>query len=245
MASAPDPATDPAADPATSGDRRSSRDDATGKSSAPARIGLTGGIGAGKSTVARTWREAGLTVIDLDAHSRAVLDTPGDGLEEAVERFGEGIRAASGTVDRPALARLVFSDPAARADLEAIVLRRVDEAVIAEEVAALQAGETLVVHDNPLLLEKRREDEYDAVVAVLARREDRIERVVRDRDRDRAYVESVMAAQVSDLERIRRADHLLLNTAAPEILRARSLVLLERLRQQRTGTADLGETPRR
>lgn len=192
------------------------------------RIGLTGGIGSGKSTVARIWREAGHRVIDLDAYSRAVLDVPGAGVEEAVARFGEQYRSADGTIDRAALARLVFADPGARADLEAIVLGRVDEAVRAEEQAAREAGETVVIHDNPLLLEKQREGEYDTVIGVLARHRDRVDRVVRDRGRDRSYVESVMAAQVTDLERIHRCDLLILNNAGLEELRERSLRALQR-----------------
>ena len=115
------------------------------------RIGLTGGIGSGKSTVARIWRETGHTVIDLDAHSRAVLDVPGAGVEEAVARFGEEYRAPDGTIDRSALASLVFADARARADLEAIVLGRVDAAVRAEEEAARAAGAALVVHDLSLI----------------------------------------------------------------------------------------------
>src|SRR5699024_4333841 len=125
-------------------------------------------------------------------------------------------RNPSGTIDRAAMARLVFGDPAARAELEGIVLSRVERAeraVAHEEAKARAAGERLVIHDNPLLLEKRGEAGYDRVITVLARREDRIARVVADRGRDRAYVESVMAAQVSDLERIRRSDRLVLNNA--------------------------------
>lgn len=198
-------------------------------SSTPRRIGLTGGIGSGKSTVAGIWREAGHRVIDLDAYSRAVLDEPGPGVEETVARFGEQYRTAGGTIDRAALARLVFADPAARADLEGIVLGRVDQAVREEEEAARAAGEAVVVHDNPLLLEKHREGEYDAVIGVIARHRDRIDRVVRDRGRDRAYVESVMAAQVTDLERIHRCDLLILNNADLSELRERSLQALHRV----------------
>ncbi|MGP9537062.1 dephospho-CoA kinase [Brachybacterium sp. AOP43-C2-M15] len=194
----------------------------------PVRLGLTGGIGSGKSTVGALWRQAGHRVIDLDAHSRAVLDVPGDGVEEAVARFGEEYRGADGTIDRGAMARLVFADDRARSDLERIVLTRVDEAVAREEAEAAAAGEPWVVHDSPLLLEKSREGDYRAVVAVLARREDRIQRVMRDRGRDRAYVESVMAAQVSDLERIRRADLLVLNTAGRDELARRALHVLGR-----------------
>lgn len=188
----------------------------------PVRLGLTGGIGSGKSTVAEIWREAGHRVIDLDAHSRRVLDEPGEGVEEAVARFGERFRGARGTIDRAALARLVFADAAARADLERIVLSRVDLAVAAEEADAARAGERVIIHDSPLLLEKQHDRDYRAVIAVLARREDRIARVVRDRGKGRDYVESIMAAQVSDLERIRRADRLVLNTADRRTLAERA-----------------------
>ncbi|MDN5685988.1 MAG: dephospho-CoA kinase [Brachybacterium sp.] len=186
------------------------------------RLGLTGGIGSGKSTVAAIWRAAGHRVIDLDAHSRAVLDVPGEGVEEAVARFGEGLRTPAGTIDRAALASIAFADPAARADLEEIVLGRVDRAVAAEEHQAADAGEPFVVHDSPLLLEKHQEAGYRAVVAVLARREDRIDRVMRDRGKDRAYVVSIMAAQVTDRDRIRRADRLVLNTSGRDVLADRA-----------------------
>lgn len=193
----------------------------------PLRLGLTGGIGSGKSTVAEAWRRAGHRVIDLDAHSRRVLDVPGDGVEETVARFGERFRTADGSIDRAAMAALVFADADARTDLERIVLSRVDAAVAREEAGAARAGEQVVVHDNPLLLEKHHDADYRAVIAVLARREDRIARVVRDRGKDRAYVESIMAAQVTDLERIRRADRLVLNTADRETLAARAHRALE------------------
>lgn len=193
----------------------------------PLRLGLTGGIGSGKSTVAALWRGAGHRVIDLDAYSRRVLDVPGGGVEEAVARFGEELRTAEGTIDRAAMARLVFADAAARADLEDLVLSRVDLAVADEEAEAARAGERVVIHDSPLLLEKHHDGDYRAVIAVLARREDRIDRVVRDRGRDRAYVESIMAAQVTDLERIRRADRLVLNSGGRETLAARALHALD------------------
>lgn len=196
------------------------------------RIGLTGGIGSGKSTVAQLWRDRGAPVIDLDAHSRAVLDLPGPGVEEAIARFGEQYRAEDGTVARTELARLVFADPAARADLEAIVLGRVEEAVRREEEQMFSEGADLVVHDSPLLLEKAqdRTGRYAEVVVVLARREDRIERIARNRGRDRAYAESVMSAQVTDLERIRRASRILLNTGDQALLARRAGRLLESLR---------------
>ncbi|WP_058233949.1 dephospho-CoA kinase [Devriesea agamarum] len=186
-------------------------------------VGLTGGIGSGKSTVASIWRGAGVPVLDLDAMSRAVLDAPGSpGAGLAIERFGSRIVAADGAIDRQALAAIVFADTRARADLEAIVLGRVD-AEVRRQHALLQAeGARLVVHDNPLLLEKRRERDYELVVAVLARREDRLLRLVSERGRSREFYESVIAAQVSDLERVRRADVLVLNTGGRDVLMDRA-----------------------
>lgn len=187
------------------------------------RIGLTGGIASGKSSAAAVLRDAGVCVIDLDEYSRQVLDVPGEGVEDAIARFGERFRAASGTIDREAMAALVFSDPQARADLERIVLGRVDEEVRRHEAEAVAAGAECVVHDNPLLFERGRDDDYVRIIAVLAPREERITRIVRDRGKDRAYALSVMAAQVSDLERIRRADRLVLNSASREQLSERTL----------------------
>lgn len=201
----------------------------------PIRIGLTGGIGSGKSTVAATWRQDGHRVIDLDVHSRAVLDVPGEGVEEAVARFGQEYRNSAGTIDRAAMARLVFADAAARADLERIVLTRVDRAAAQEEAEARAAGEPLVIHDNPLLLEKRGDGDYDAIIAILARREDRIARVMTGRDRERDYVVSVMAAQVTDLDRIRRADRLVLNNAGRHELAERARHALRSVLEARDG----------
>lgn len=190
------------------------------------RIGLTGGIGAGKSTVAALWAASSVPVIDLDALSRAVLDTPGDGVEEAVETFGESYRAPTGTIDRAAMAALVFADAQARARLETIVLTRVEAEVRAREAALVLEGCTAVVHDSPLLLEKRSDAQFDVIVAVLARREERIRRVMEDRGHTREYVESIMAAQVTDLERARRADLLIANTSDRGALERRSSAAL-------------------
>src|SRR5699024_6488207 len=96
------------------------------RATAPPRLGLTGGTGSGQAAGAARRRAAGHRVSDLAAPSRRVLDVPGQGVEEAVARFGEEFRAVDGTIDRAALARLVFADAAARADLERIVLTRVD-----------------------------------------------------------------------------------------------------------------------
>lgn len=204
------------------------------------RVGLTGGIGAGKSTVAELWRRAGVEVIDLDALSRAVLDEPGPAVEEVSARFGEQFRNPHGTIDRSRLAALVFSDAAAREDLEQIVLARVWEGVRVREAsisgqasgAAADGGgdHTLVVHDSPLLFEKGTAEKYRAVVAVLVPREDRIQRVMATRGKTRDYVESVMRAQVHDVERCEKADLLIHNHGTQTELEARAHQVLQELR---------------
>lgn len=191
------------------------------------RIGLTGGIGSGKSTVGKMWARKGHHVLDLDALSRAVLDQPGEGLDEAMARFGEQYRdSTTGTADRGALATLVFNDPAARATLESIVHRHMwAEVARLEAHLARSAPEgipLLVVHDSPLLLELGHDDHYDAIVVVLTPEEERIGRVVRERGKSRDYVEGVIRAQVSDEERRERGDIFIDNAGAPDQLEERA-----------------------
>ena len=191
------------------------------------RIGLTGGIGSGKSTVGKIWAREGHHVIDLDALSRAVLDQPGDGLEEAIAYFGEEYRdSATGTADRAALAALVFNDSRARAELEEIVHRYLWAEVarlekdLAETMAA--GASLLVVHDSPLLFELGHDAHYEAIVVVLTPDKERIDRVVRERGKTREYVEGVIRAQVSDRERHARGDVFIDNAGAPEGLETRA-----------------------
>jgi dephospho-CoA kinase len=198
------------------------------------RVGLTGGIGSGKSTVAAVLRELDVPVLDLDGLSRAALTEDDEAIVETVRRFGPGITAADGTIDRRALGALVFRDPRAKADLERIVLARVRDGAAAWDGEQEAAGRDVVVHDSPLLLEQGhdrpgpgptpadRPARYDAVIAVLARTEDRLDRLVASRDRTREHFRAVMANQVSDLERIRRATVLVLNTGDRDVLADRT-----------------------
>ncbi|SHV71182.1 Dephospho-CoA kinase [Mycobacteroides abscessus subsp. abscessus] len=191
------------------------------------RIGLTGGIGSGKSTVGKIWAREGHHMIDLDALSRAVLDQPGDGLEEAIAHFGEEYRdSATGTADRAALATLVFNDSRARAELEEIVHRHLwaEVARLEKDLAKTKAAgaSLLVVHDSPLLFELGHDAHYEAIVVVLTPEGERIDRVVRERGKTREYVEGVIRAQVSDKERQARGDVFIDNAGAPEGLETRA-----------------------
>lgn len=178
------------------------------------RIGLTGGIGSGKSTVTATLAELGALVVDADALAREVVAPGTDGLAAVVERFGPGVLAADGALDRPALASAVFGDGAARADLEGILHPR-----IAERTAQLMAGarpDQIVVHDVPLLVEKRMGAAYHLVLVVDAHPETRLERLVATRGMSPADARARMDHQASDDQRLAAADVVLSNEGTVE-----------------------------
>lgn len=142
-------------------------------------IGLTGGIASGKSTVAELLAERGAVVIDADRLARDVVEPGTPGLAAVVERFGAGVLASDGGLDRAALGRLVFADPAARRDLEAIIHPAV-RARAAELTAAAPDG-SVVVQMIPLLVETGQQDAFDFVVVVDVDPDAQLARV-RDRD---------------------------------------------------------------
>ncbi len=182
------------------------------------RIGLTGGIGSGKSTVASTLATLGAVVVDADQVAREVLEPGMPALAFVVGRFGREILAADGTVDRPALGRVVFGDPAALRDLESIT-----HPAIWARTAELVSGapeDAIVVHDMPLLVEKDMVGEYHLVVVVLAEEETRIRRLVWSRGMPESDARARVAVQADDEARVRAADVLLVNDGSEEELRA-------------------------
>ena len=172
-------------------------------------LGLTGGIAAGKSVVARRLVELGAVHVDADVLAREVVEPGTPGLAAIAERFGPGVIAADGSLDRPALGAIVFSDDAARADLNAIthpaVWRRAQE-LFAE--AEARDPHAVVVYDVPLLVEAMRERSFgfDLVVVVHADRAERIRRLVEVRGMSPQEAEGRVAAQASDAERLAVAD---------------------------------------
>jgi len=183
------------------------------------RVGLTGGIASGKSTVAAMFVELGAVLIDGDALAREVVARGTPGLAQVVEEFGEGVLTPEGDLDRPALGRIVFTDEAARRRLEAIT-----HPLIFERYAELEASappDALVVHDIPLLAESGRADTFDAVVVVDVPVEVQVERMLRDRGWTREEAESRIAAQATREERLAIATHVVDNTGTLEELRAR------------------------
>ena len=183
------------------------------------QIGLTGGIGSGKSTAAGRFAELGALVIDADALAREVVEPGTEGLAAVVAEFGEQVLDGAGRLDRPALARVVFGDDAARRRLNAILHPRI-RARAAELIAAAPPG-TVVVQDVPLLVETGQSGRYDLVVVVEAPDELRVRRLGRDRGMPAEEVRARMAAQATDEQRRAAADVVLVNDGTPEDLRAK------------------------
>ena len=183
------------------------------------RVGLTGGIASGKSTVAQLLVELGAVLIDGDALAREVVARGTPGLAQVVEEFGEDLLTAEGDLDRAALGRIVFSDDSARRRLEAITHPLIFERY-AELEAAAPAG-ALVLHDIPLLAESGRADTFDAVIVVDVPAELQIERMMRERGWTREEAESRIAAQASREDRLAIATHVIENTGTFDDLRAR------------------------
>jgi dephospho-CoA kinase len=179
-------------------------------------IGLTGGIGSGKSTVSALLAERGAVVIDADAITRE-LQQPGTAVFEAMrERFGPAIVAADGTLDRQAVADIVFKDADALKDLGAIVHPAVG-AEIATRLEAAQGTDQVVVLDVPLLVESGRDDMV-ALVVVDVDPEVAVQRLVRQRGMREDDARARMANQVSREDRLARADFVIDNSGSLEEL---------------------------
>jgi dephospho-CoA kinase len=168
-------------------------------------VGLTGGIGSGKSTVAAMLAERGAVIVDADALAREAVAPGTPGLSEVVARFGRDMVADHGSLDRAALARVVFADPAALADLNAIVHPAV-RAAIAERLAALDGFDGVVVLEIPLLVESGRSYGQSAVIVVDCPEEVAVARLVDGRGMDEGDARRRMAAQVSRADRLAAAD---------------------------------------
>jgi len=174
-------------------------------------FGLTGGIGTGKSTVARRFRARGLPVLDADELAREVTAPGSEGLAALARELGRGVLTPAGALDRAAVARLAFADPAVRRRLEAVTHPRV-RALRRERLAELErAGEPLACNEVPLLVEVNLTEELRPLVVVAASESHQIERAVA---RDRSSTEAVrarIAAQLPLREKIALADHVIDN----------------------------------
>jgi dephospho-CoA kinase len=181
------------------------------------RVGLTGGIASGKSTVSAILAELGAVVIDADALAREVVARGTPGLDAVVAAFGPGVLTPEGDLDRPAVGALVFGDAGARRRLEAVIHPLVHERSAQLEREA--APDAVVVHDIPLLAEVGRAGSFDAVVVVDAPPELQLSRMVQDRGWTHEDAASRIAAQATRADRLAIATHVIDNTGSLDELR--------------------------
>jgi len=170
-------------------------------------IGLTGGIASGKSTIASRLASHGAVVVDADRIAREVVEPGTPGLARIAERFGDGVIAPDGSLDRPALGAIVFGDPVALQELNGITHPAVLTASTARFQAAAEADpDAIVVYDVPLLVEAANEYPFDRIVVAHADEATRIRRLVELRGMDAAEAERRIRSQASDEERLAVAD---------------------------------------
>ena len=199
------------------------------------RVGLTGNIAAGKSSVAAVWRSLGATIIDADQLARRAVEPGTAGLDAIARTWGSWVLTDSGELDRGALRQIVFADPDARERLEAIVHPAVgalrDEAYREAEAR----GEALVVADVPLLFEAGLVDGVDVVVLVDAPEEVRLMRLVGDRDLAPDEAQRMMAAQMPSALKRARADIVIENAGTLGELEQRAAEVWEQLTRRAAG----------
>ena len=180
------------------------------------RIGLTGGIASGKSTVAGRFSELGIPVIDADESSRFVVAAGQPGREAVVARFGEDVLKADGELDRRALRQLIFADPQKRRDLEAILhpLIRADM-----ERRAMQAVGPYIILEIPLLVEGGARDRVDRVLVVDADEATQLQRLMARDEESLESARAILAAQTNRAMRLKAADDVLVNSGTVRELR--------------------------
>lgn len=183
------------------------------------RVGLTGGVASGKSTVSALLDELGAVVIDADQIAREVVAKGTPGLEAIVAEFGPELLGPDGELDRPAMGRLVFGDDDARRRLEAIVHPLVRAR--GREIEAQASPDAVVVHDIPLLAETGQAASFDAVLVVDAPRELQIGRMTRDRGWTEEDAVARINAQATREDRLAIATHVIENAGTREELEAR------------------------
>jgi dephospho-CoA kinase len=172
------------------------------------RAALTGGIATGKSYVVQRLRQAGVPVVDADVLAREVVAPGTPGLRAVAERFGPAVLDAAGALNRPALAAIVFADPEARRELEAIVHPAVRSG-IDEFLAGLPPATAFAVADIPLLFETGRAGDFDAIVVAACPPAMQIERVMARDGATREQAEQRLTAQWPIDDKVRRADYVI------------------------------------
>lgn len=193
------------------------------------RLGLTGGVGSGKSTVSAMLADRGAGVIDYDQLAREAAEPGTAALAEIARRFGESVITVDGTLDRPALGAVVFADDDARADLEAITHPAIRELALARETAL--RGHGVVVHDHPLLAETNLAPRCDLVVVVDVPESVQVQRLIELRGMTESDARARLGAQIEREERLAVADVVVVNTGSIKDLEAQVDELWARITQ--------------
>ena len=205
------------------------------------RIGLTGGIASGKSTVSARLAELGGIVIDHDLLARTVVSPGSTALDRIVENFGAEVLAADGALDRAALGAIVFSDAAALARLNAIVHPEIMRLAAEREAAAAVAHPgVVIIHDIPLLVEIGQAELFHVLVVVHAPAEQRVQRLVELRGITLEEARRRVAAQATDADRLTVADVVLDGSGTVDNLLGQVDTLWARLEQERAAEVAAG-----
>ncbi|HPM77569.1 MAG TPA: dephospho-CoA kinase [bacterium] len=175
-------------------------------------VGLTGGIGSGKSVVAGFLSACGAQCLDTDRVAREVVAPNSEGWRKIVDRFGAAVLQSSGELDRDTLAKIVFADPAARRELEAITHPLIFQAVHRWLIEQLHAGVAVAVLEIPLLFEVDVPYSFNATICVVAERSVRLERIRRRSGYDETTLAGILDAQMDQQEKAARADYVIDNS---------------------------------
>lgn len=198
------------------------------------KIALTGGIACGKSTLAKFLRELGICLLDADDVVHELEGVGGEAVPLIVERFGRGVLAADGSIDRVQLARRVFGDSDAstqrRAELEGILFPLVRTRLL--DFVSSQSSSPLRIAVIPLLFESHWEADYDIILTITSTEEQQIHRMMHTRGYTRAQTEARLMAQMPVAEKAARADFVIVNDSTPENLREKARQLFDWLKER-------------
>jgi dephospho-CoA kinase len=193
-------------------------------------FGLTGNIGAGKSTVGRLLASHGIPVVDADQLARDVVRKGEPSLREIAARFGEAVLLPDGSLDRKALAARVFQNPAERAALNAIVHPRIAQASAAKMAALAEAGQEVAVYEAALLVENGLADSFAGLIVVVAPEEEQLARLVLRDGMSEAEARARLSAQLPAAEKVKRATYVLDNRGSLTDLEAQVARLVPQLK---------------
>ena len=193
------------------------------------RVALSGGIASGKTTVSNTFKELGVPVVDADVLSRKVVEPGCEGLMAVVDRFGQSILQSDGSLDRKQLRQIVFSDPAARTDLENIIHPRVRE--LTQQFLNQQKANGCVycMVVIPLLIETNQQKNYDHIVIVDVEKQTQLERLMARDNSSLKLAENILKSQASRKQRLAIADDVVSNTGSIDETKAKVKVLHKKL----------------